>query len=175
MFPLRQFPVLLFACALSFSLAGCFGSRDVGTVEETPQKTAQLNIRSAEITSLAELTAELDSNGGNMVPLFESVPALLAEHIGDDKAKLAILNEQLKKEHVKRSSFGTVKSKTTEQTVEEGGDENVKFTLGDLLPMADKDYPKLSKLLSENEWLPKPVINSMDLMRERQAKEAKEG
>ncbi len=175
MFPLRQFPVLLFACALSFSLTGCFGSRDVGTVDETPQKTAKLNIRSAEITTLAELTAELDSNGGNMVPLFESVPALLAEHIGTDKAKLAILNEQLKKEHVKRSSFGTVKSKTTEQTVEEGGDENVKFTLGDLVPMADKDYPKLSKLVSENEWIAKPVLNSMDLMRERQAKEAKEG
>ena len=173
MFSLRQLPLLLFSCAASVFLAGCFGNRDVGTVDDAPKKAAELAIRTADIHSLDELSARLTSNGGNMIPLYESVPALLAEYIGTDKTKLATLNEQLKKEHVTRSQFGTAKSKTTEQTVEEGGDENVKFILGDLVPMADADYPALEKLLSENEWLPKPVLNSLDLMRERQAKEAK--
>ncbi|MFP6621314.1 MAG: ABC transporter substrate-binding protein, partial [Pirellulaceae bacterium] len=174
MFPLRQLPVLLVSCAISISLSGCFGGREVGTVDEKKEVSAELTIRTADIHTLDELSARLTSNGGNMIPLYESVPALLAEYIGSDKTKLTTLNEQLKKEHVSRSQFGTAKSKTTEQTVEEGGDENVKFTLGDLVPMADADFPPLEKLLSENEWLSKPVLNSLDLMRERQAREAKE-
>jgi len=174
MFFSRKLLVLLFLCAITFSLSGCFGNRDVGNVDaDKDGAVALLKIRTADIHTIAELTEKLASNGGDMVPLFETVPALLAEYIGDDRNKLAKLNEQLKQEHVKRSAFGTVKSKTTEQTVEQGGDENVKFTLGDLVPMAEGDYPELKALIRDNEWLAKPVLNSLDLMRERQAKEEK--
>jgi len=164
---------------LSLLASGCTshqgdtdGGADSGS--ETNQETTDgppITADEPSITTLEQVASELESNGGDMVPLFESVPNLLAEHIGQDQKKLATLNEQLKKTHVERSNSGQAKTKTTEESVESGGDENVPFRLGDLIPMADKDYPELAKLLKDNKWLDKPVVDSTELMKQRQEKE----
>ena len=132
---------------------------------------APIPVEAPTITTVEQVASELESNGDNMVPLFESVPNLLAEHIGQDEGKLKTLNEQLKKTHVERSNSGQAKTKTTEDSVESGGNENNPFRLGDLVPMADKDFPELAKLLKENKWIDKPVVDSTELMKQRQEKE----
>jgi len=106
-----------------------------------------------------------------MVSLFETEPGALAAFIGDDADKLKTLNEQLKKVHVERSSLGVDKSKTTDKTVDEGGDENVEFKLGDLVPMSDDEFPDLETLIKDNEWIDKPVRDSLADVREQQAGE----
>ncbi|MDP7278072.1 MAG: hypothetical protein QF363_21515, partial [Planctomycetaceae bacterium] len=40
------------------------------------------------ITTVAEVADQLAANDGDMVPLFESVPNLLADYIGQDQEKL---------------------------------------------------------------------------------------
>ncbi len=123
------------------------------------------------ITTVAEVAEQLAANDGDMVPLFESVPNLLADYIGQDQEKLAALNEQLKATHVQRSNSGQAKTKTTEESVEAGGDEKTPFKLGDLISMTEEDYPPLAKLIEGNKWVDKPVRDSMALMRSRQEKE----
>lgn len=167
---------------LSLLAAGCTSHQgdgadgDVATDgdSQTGQDTtaeAPIPVEAPTITTVEQVASELESNGGNMVPLFESVPNLLAEHIGQDEGKLETLNEQLKKTHVERSNSGQAKTKTTEDSVESGGNENNPFRLGDLVPMADKDFPELAKLLKENKWIDKPVVDSTELMKQRQEKE----
>ena len=167
---------------LSLLASGCTSHQgdgadgDVATDSDsqTGQDTtaeAPIPVEAPTITTVEQVASELESNGGNMVPLFESVPNLLAEHIGQDEGKLKTLNEQLKKTHVERSNSGQAKTKTTEDSVESGGNENNPFRLGDLVPMADKDFPELAKLLKENKWIDKPVVDSTELMKQRQEKE----
>ena len=161
---------------LALLVSGCSRNGGDGSGERGTDSGSEAGRRSfasdtRSVNSIEELVTELQSNGGSMVPLFESVPNLLAEYIGQDQQKLATLNEQLKKTHVERSNSGQAKTKTTEESVESGGDENVPFRLGDLIPMADKDYPELAKLLKDNTWIDKPVVDSTELMKQRQEKE----
>ena len=175
----HRYSLFVLFVTLSLLASGCTshqgdtdGGADSGST--TNQETTDgppITADDPSITTLEQVASELESNGGDMVPLFESVPNLLAEYIGQDQQKLATLNEQLKKTHVERSNSGQAKTKTTEESVESGGDENVPFRLGDLIPMADKDYPELAKLLKDNTWIDKPVVDSTELMKQRQEKE----
>lgn len=167
---------LVLFVTLSVLACGCTSPQGAGTgggegeVDAGP-KTDEDVTDDASISTVEQVAAELSSNGGKMVPLFESVPNLLADYIGQDQQKLTTLNEQLKQAHVERSNSGQAKTKTTEESVESGGDEKTAFQLGDLIPMAEKDFPALARLLADNKWIDKPVIDSMELMQQRQAKE----
>jgi peptide/nickel transport system substrate-binding protein len=153
---LSKLPLLSLVVAALLLLPACSGPEEAS------------NDNSEAVGTIAD---KLKSSGGDMIPLFETEPALLAQYIGQDKGKLAELNEQLKRAHVDRSNLGRAKSKTTEQTVEDGGNENVAFVLGDLVPMDDSEAPTLADLLNNNTWIDKPVLDAMDLMRKRQAGE----
>ena len=186
----RKFSLLLCFATLTVIASGC--SREAGDIgaanggggggnaagTETGADTLEVKpnvvLGSVKITTVAEVEQELKDNGGNMIPLFETVPNLLAEYVDQDADKLATLNKQLKDSHVKRSNLGQEKTKTTEQTVEDGGDENVPFQLGDLVPMADDEFPELADLDADAEWADKPVLDAMDLMRQRQENEEAE-
>ena len=150
------------------------GSGESGTDSETVEIKPNVVPGSVKITTVAEVAEELEKNGGDMIPLFETTPNLLAEYVGQDAEKLATLNEQLKESHVNRSNLGQEKTKTTEQTVEDGGDENVPFQLGDLVPMADDEFPELATLDADAGWVDKPVLDAMDLLRQRQENEEAE-
>ena len=91
---------------------------DAGGVDGTGQEPPA----GPSITTVDQVAEQLAANDGDMVPLFESVPNLLADYIGQDQGKLVALNEQLKATHVKRSNSGQAKTKTTEESVEGGGD-----------------------------------------------------
>ena len=140
---------------------------DAGGVDGTGQEPPA----GPSITTVDQVAEQLAANDGDMVPLFESVPNLLADYIGQDQGKLVALNEQLKATHVKRSNSGQANTKTTEESVEGGGEEKTPFKLGDLISMTEKDYPPLAKLIDDNKWVDKPVLDSMALMRSRQEKE----
>ena len=168
---LRNLAVLCAAIAAVALLPGCSGSNDDDSSNNNlsaPEIPVSDKNYISATTQLETLAAELKANGGEMVAAYETTPALLAEYIGQDKALLDKLNEQLKTVHVTRSNSGNANTKTTDQTVEDGGDENVAFVLGDLVPMNDSDFPPLADIVDNNTWLDKPVLDAMDLMRQRQ-------
>ena len=118
----RKLSFLLCFATLTVIASGC--SREAGDIgaangggggsnaveTETGADTLEVKpnvvLGSVKITTVAEVEQELKDNGGNMIPLFETVPNLLAEYVGQDEDKLATLNKQLKDSHVKRSNLG---------------------------------------------------------------------
>ena len=129
--------ILLLFVILLLVASGCTRrQRDGGSSGEngTDSGSGSLPFTSdgPSIRTIAEVASELETGDGNMVPLFESVPNLLAEYIGQDTKKLATLNEQLRKTNNERTKIGN--AKPDEESVESGGDEETQFQLGDLGP-----------------------------------------
>lgn len=164
----------MFAAAAILA-SGCTSHEGDGSGSETDVGSGAgpdaLTTDGPSITTVDQVAQELETNGGNMVPLYESVPNLLAEFIGQDETRLSTLNEQLKKTHEERSNSGLSKTKTDGESVAGDDEDESAFQLGDLVPMAESDFPELAQLVSDNKWVDKPVLDSVDLMRQRQEKE----
>ncbi|MCH2202155.1 MAG: ABC transporter substrate-binding protein [Fuerstiella sp.] len=166
--------ILVLFVILPLFASGCTGPQgDGGSSQENGTESGSGSLpftsEGPPIRTVAEVASELEAGDGNMVPLFESEPNLLAEYIGQDTKKLATLNEQLKKTHNERTKIG--KGQPDEQPVESSSNEETRFQLGDLIPMADEDFPVLNDLLNDNTWVEKPVVDSTRLMMKRQESE----
>ena len=169
--------ILVLFLILPLFAAGCIrrqgddvGSEEHGMETDSGSESLPLTSDGPSIRTIAEVKSELEANGGDMVPLFESVPGLLAEYIGQDTEQLTRLNEQLLKTHNERKTIGQAKQ-AEEESVESGGNDDDPFRLGDLVPMAEEDFPELTDLLNDNTWVDKPVVDSTVLMKQRQEQE----
>ena len=132
----------MFAAAAILA-AGCTSHEGDGSGSETDVGSGAgpdaLTTDGPSITTVDQVAQELETNGGNMVPLYESVPNLLAEFIGQDETRLSTLNEQLKKTHEERSNSGLAKTKTDGESVEGDGEDESAFQLGDLVPILNQN------------------------------------